>query len=144
MATLSLSAGVMFIIEQSAPTSDAAESSTTSEKIPASELHRYTQRAVWTVTVSLVVIILSMTVLALLDESLDRPGTLRINNRLGRLSGRLVYVLIIILVPLYEGLNPQIFLGVCSLLLVLLSLWEWVVSTDKDGFLFEPRRSAEN
>lgn len=139
MATITLSAGIMFIIRQAAPKS---ASTTSDEKISGKELPAYVEHAVWTVACSLSTLILSMTNLALLDESVSPPRSLRISNRYVRLCGRGVYVLIVILLPLYKDLNSEVFLGVCALLLMILSLWEWVVSTDKDGKIFEPKRAT--
>jgi hypothetical protein len=136
MSTLTLSAGIMFIIRQAAATLD---NETGSKNVPENELPTYVHRAVWTVSLSLATIIFSMTGLALLDESLDPPGTLRINNRYLRLLGRGVYVLVVLLIPIYEDINTEFFLGTCALLMMLLSIWEWITSTDRGGKFVEPK-----
>ena len=136
MSTITLSAGIMFIIRQAAPES---ASTTGDPKISGKELPAYVGHAVWTVACSLSLLILSMTGLALLDESVSPPKSLRVSNRYVRLSGRLVYICIAMLVPLCKDLNSEVYLAVCALLLMALSLWEWIVSTDKDGKIFEPK-----
>ena len=137
MSTLTLSAGVMFIIRHSAtaPADDDSES----EAISKNELPAYLHRAIWCVAESLAMIMLSTAALALLDRTRDTRGTLRVNTRSLRLSGRAVYLLIVLLMPLQENLNAELFLGTCGLLLMFLSTWEFVVSAHKGGEIFEPK-----
>ena len=140
MSTLILSAGIMFIIRRTAATTDDENNS---GNVPKDELATFIHKAVWTVSVSLATIVFSMTGLALLDESLDPPGTLRINSRYLRLSGRAVYILVVLIIPTAKKINPEIFLGTCAILMFLLSIWEWIVSMEKGGKFVEPRQVAE-
>ena len=142
MSVLTLSAGIMFIVRENAQTPETGTDSTTDSTtttVPTSELPDILRTAMWTVAISLATIMMSMTGLALLDESLDPPGTLRLNNRYIRLSARVVYVVVILCVPIDESLGAEWFLGICSLLLGLVVTWEWTSSTVKGGGFFEPK-----
>ena len=140
MATLTLSAALMFILRHSPAT--PADDRSDSEDIPDEKLPLYLHRAIWYVSGSLAIIMLSTISLALLDRPLDKPGTLRLSNRYVRLSGRAVYSLIVVLIPLQNNLKPGLFLGTCSLLLMALSVFEFVVSAQKGGAIFESKRLA--
>jgi hypothetical protein len=108
-------------------------------EVPEGEVDTYIHRTIWLIAVSLAVIMTSMTTQALLCISCDPPGTLLINNRYVRLSGRLVYIVIILCVPLHPDLNKVVFLGTAGVLLSILVLWEWVVCLEKKGGLIEPK-----
>ena len=136
MSTLTLSAGIMFIIRDAAATLD---DSATSENIPEEDLPNFIHRAIWTIGISLAGAIASMTGLALLDEPVDRPDLLRVNNRYIRLSGRFVYILIVLLLPIKSDINAEIYLGVCSILMTFMIMWEWSSSLEKEWRWFEPK-----
>jgi hypothetical protein len=108
-------------------------------EVPEDEVDSYIHRTIWLVAVSLTVIIVSMTAQALLCISRDPPGTLLINNRYIRLSGRLVYIIIILCVPLDPDLDKVLFLGIAGVLLSFLAYWEWVVCLERKGGLVEPK-----
>jgi hypothetical protein len=78
--------------------------------------------------------------MAFLDKSLDPSKTLLINNQYGRLSARAVYIIIIMTVPLgREHFNKYLFLGIASILMVFVQMFEWVVSMERPGGILEPK-----
>ncbi|KIW76064.1 hypothetical protein Z517_10809 [Fonsecaea pedrosoi CBS 271.37] len=135
---LTFASGVMFIVrhQPDAPYNSLAGPS--GEPIPREDLPRYLDRAVWSCAVSLGIIMLSMTILALLDKSLDEPATLKVNNRYVRLSGRIVYIIVILCVPATSHMDPRLFLGIAACMLLGVTIWEWNVGLDRGGALIEP------
>jgi low temperature requirement protein LtrA len=132
---LTFASGVMFIVRHGIKEQlDVLEE----QQIPDSEIPHYMYNAVWTSAVSLAIIIFSMTGLALLDKSLDEPGSLRINNRYIRLGGRLVYIIVILSVPATTNIDARLFLGIAALMLVVVTSWEWVVCMDRGSAFIEP------
>ncbi|KAF2431249.1 hypothetical protein EJ08DRAFT_193307 [Tothia fuscella] len=69
------------------------------------ELTMFEYRTLWPVSVSLAIAVGSMTAQALMDKSLDTPGTLIINSRYSRLSARAIYVIINLCLPLVVNLH---------------------------------------
>jgi len=132
---LTLSAGFMFLIRQDVTKPENGKGF----EIPEDEVDSYIHRTIWLVATSLAVIVASMTMQALLDIPRDPPGALLINNRYIRLSGRLVFILIILLVPLHPDLNKVWFLGIAGIGLSLVMYWEWVVCLEKKGGFIEPK-----
>lgn len=110
------------------------------EQTPPADMDRVTSIAVWTIAISLAVTVSSMTAMALLDRPKDTEIKLRTNNRYIRLGGRLVCVIVVLCVPIAESTSPEVFLRVCALLMALLTIWEYIVSTERKNKLVEPRR----
>ncbi|KAF2095829.1 hypothetical protein NA57DRAFT_58899 [Rhizodiscina lignyota] len=134
---LTLASSVMFMLRNHAQLPENVDQN--DEKVPAEDLRDYIYSSMWTMSVSLSIILISMTCLALLDKSLDPPGTLRVNNRYVRLSGRIVYVVVILTVPIKKDLSMDLYLGIAGVMMSFLTSWEWVVSLEKGGSFFEPR-----
>ncbi len=132
---LTFASGVIFIVRHE--TSEQLDVSG-EQQIPDGEIPHYMYNAVWTSAVSLAIIIFSMTGLALLDKSLDEPGSLRINNRYIRLGGRLVYIVVILCVPATRNIDALLFLGIAGLMLVVVTSWEWAVCMDRGSAFVEP------
>jgi hypothetical protein len=130
-----MSAGFMFLITQDVDTPANGRGF----EIPEDQLDSYIHRTIWLVSVSLSVIMTSITAQALLDTSIDPPGTLLINNRYIRLSGRMLFVLVILLIPLHPDLDKIWFLGITGVLMSSVVYWEWTVSLEKNAGLFEPK-----
>lgn len=139
MCFLTLTSSIMFLLrfEAQQPYNELAKEQT--EKIPEEEMPVFVQSAVWSAAVSLAIMLVSMTIIALLDKPLDPPGTLRINNRYARLSGRLVYIVIILCVPAKWEINPTLFLGIAGVLMTLVVYWEFTSSLEHGGGIFEPK-----
>ncbi|OAP61237.1 hypothetical protein AYL99_03438 [Fonsecaea erecta] len=138
---LTFASSVMFIIrhQPDAPyTSSPAAGASSEGQIAPDDLPRYMYRAVWTCATSLGIIMLSMTALALLDKSLDEPATLKINNRYIRLSGRAVFIVVIVCVPATPNIGAGLFLGIAACMLLGVTVWEWNVGLDRGGALIEP------
>lgn len=142
LSILTLSSGNSFLLRNGIVNPD--DQADNSEQIPEEELPAYIHQAIWIVACSLAVSMLSMTGIALLDKSFDAPGTLRIDNCNVRLLGRLLYIVIVVLIPVKRRINLEVFLCVCSILLMALVLWEWIVSTEKGANIVEPRRKSDD
>lgn len=134
---LTFVASVMFIIRHQNE-QNYTQQENEAELTPG-QIRDYTENAVWTCASSLAIIMFSFLCLALLDQPLDKPGTLRIDNRYIRLAGRPAYIILIMLLPLKPHLDPQIFLGVAAAGLVALTVWEWNSCLEKGGGFIEPR-----
>lgn len=114
-----------------------------SVEIPEEELPFFKQSAVWCIAGSLSIILFAMTIMALLDKPLDGPGTLRINNRYGRLASRFVFIIVVCTVPIKEHIDPILFLGIASVGLQMVATYEWYASLETGGTgLIEPRSLA--
>jgi hypothetical protein len=108
-------------------------------EIPEEEMPNFIHRTIWLVSISLAVSISSMTFQALLDKSMDPPGTLMMNNRYVRLAGRTVYIIIIMCIPTIGHIDKVLFLGIISILLSFVIHWEWVGALEKGGGFLEPK-----
>ena len=84
-----------------------------------------------------------MTALALLDIPHDASNLLRVNNRYIRLSGRVIYNVIVLCLSINKEVGPELFLGICIMLLICVSLWEWIACTENGGKIVEPKRRGE-
>lgn len=109
------------------------------EKIPEDKIEYYMYASMWSMSTSLTVILLSNTILALLDKPLDPPKTLLVNNRYARLSGRLIYSMVILTVPATKHLSVDLYLGIASIMMSFLIAAEWIMSLERGGGLLEPR-----
>jgi hypothetical protein len=96
-------------------------------------------RGLWDIATSLSIIMLSCTMIALLDKSHDPPKTHLVDNRLIRLSGRFVYIIIICLVLIDTEMNEYLYLGICSIGMSMLLLFETVASLERPARFFEPK-----
>ena len=94
--------------------------------------------AKWVVSVSLSITVTCQTGIALLSRSLDRKGSLKISNRYVRLLPRLLVVAIVLCLPIDRKMPANAFMSIVVSLLFLCLFWEWVVSLERDGGVFEP------
>lgn len=94
--------------------------------------------AKWSVSISLSIAIICQTGIALLNRSLDGKGSLKISNRYVRMLPRMLVVAVVICLPVDRSMSGKIFLGIIVLLLFGCLFWEWIVSLERDGGLFEP------
>jgi Bacterial low temperature requirement A protein (LtrA) len=136
-ALLTFVAGVMFILrhEYQANYNQAQDE----EGLTHAEVASYTTNAVWTCAGSLAIVMLSMMTLALLDQPLDKPGTLRVDNRWIRLAPRATYIIVILCIPTIRHLDSQVFLGIASFMFTILMMWEWSACLERGGGFIEPR-----
>jgi ABC-type Fe3+-siderophore transport system permease subunit len=96
-------------------------------------------KAIWNMAASLSLIIFSMTLQALADKPLDPPGTLLVNSRYLRLSSRIVYIIVILLVPIKADISVSLFMGIAGVGLSMIIWWEWIVSLEQPARLLEPK-----
>ena len=110
------------------------------QRIPASDsdLSPVISTAKWAVSISLSITVACQTGIALLSRSLDRKGSLKISNRYVRLLPRLVLVVIVMCLPIDRHMVASSFMGIVVSLLLVCMFWEWIVSLESDGGLFEP------
>jgi hypothetical protein len=96
-------------------------------------------KAIWNMAASLALIIFSMTLQALADKPLDPPGTLLVNNRYLRLSSRILYIIVILLVPIKADISVSLFMGIAGVGLSMIIWWEWIVSLEQPARVLEPK-----
>jgi hypothetical protein len=137
MAILTFAAGNMFIVRHRSNTTYGSKG--TDEEIPEEVLPFLIQSAVWTCAAALSTVMLCLTCQALLNKSLDEPGTLKMDNRYVRLSMRAMFIVVVACLPLTPNIDTHVFLGVVSGLLLIVSIWEWNLSLERNGALIEPR-----
>lgn len=80
-----------------------------------------------------------MTIKSFLNRSLDRPGTLIIDNRYWRMTPRAAVCVIVMCLPIVHYINTVTFLGIIVGLLQSLILWETVAAMEKGFKWFEPK-----
>lgn len=136
---LTFASGAMFIIRHLSDAPRTAAADAEGGQIPEDEIPRYIHRAIWTCATSLANITLCSTILAFSDKPLDEPDTLKINNRYARLGMRVIFMAVILALPAKSNLDPELFLGMAVLMLLVVGIWEWNVSLERDGGLIEPK-----
>lgn len=119
--------------------SNGTEERTEGETLKEEETAALVYRAIWNMAGSLGLIVLSMTFQALADKPLDPAGTLLVNNRYIRLCSRVIYILVITLVPLKADLAVTTFLAICGAGLGLIVWWEWIVCLEHPAKILEPK-----
>jgi hypothetical protein len=103
------------------------------------ELNTLLHRAMWTISISTVIIITNMTGIALLDQPMDESGTLLISNRYIRLSSRAVYAVIMLCLPMKRDISFREFQVLVTNLLLFVLCFEWVASMDREWGFLEPK-----
>ncbi|KAI1622576.1 bacterial low temperature requirement A protein-domain-containing protein [Exophiala viscosa] len=144
MSTLTLSAGIMFIIQQSAAKFDAETGDSDTETLSEEEIIQLTRNAIWTVSISLAIVMMAMFGMALLNQPRDQAKSLRVNNRYLRLAGRPLYAVIVLAIASDKNIGTETYLGTCSLLMVCLSIWEYSASMEKTGGFLERKKSPSS
>ena len=140
MSMLTLSAGINYTVRETAAHLDIETKTTAADQSQSpEEIARLTNTALWTITISLATVILSMSCMALLDQSRDTGKRLRVNNRYLRLAGRPIYAVIVLCVPINNSVDPEICMTICGVLMVLLTLWEFIASTERGNAIVEPK-----
>jgi hypothetical protein len=95
--------------------------------------------ALWSAAISLSVAIWAMTVIALLNRSLDKPGTLVVDSRYLRLAARPIAIIVICCLPLIKDMNGAIFIGAATSMCYGIFMWEWVCGLEKHWHWFEKK-----
>jgi hypothetical protein len=137
-ALLILAASVLFLVENDKIPSDDAEDVSDAEAIVKKE----TNRALWAASASLALTLLTMTCVALLNRSLDKPGTLVISSRWVRLAPRGPAIVLIMCLPLFH-ISGSTWCGTACLIVYAEFLWEWFGGLEKDWKWLEPKYEAE-
>jgi hypothetical protein len=135
---LVFTASIIFIIRNQPDKPFSPGEGEAEGRISAEELSHYIQRAIWTAASSLSTSVICMTVIALLDKSMDEPKTLKVDNRYIRLSMRAVFVVVVQTIPAAQ-IGSQLFLGMAALMLFVVSVWEWNAGLDYGGQFVEPK-----
>lgn len=134
---LTFVAGVMFILRHQHEQNYSQQQD--ESKLTPEAVARYIQNACWCCALSISIIVLSMLVLAILDRPLDKPGTLRLDNRYARMGARVFYIVFIMCLPIKTNINPALFLGLAGGGLSMITLWEWCSSLETGGGFIEPK-----
>ncbi|KAK4945257.1 hypothetical protein LTR10_015416 [Elasticomyces elasticus] len=142
MSTLTLSAGIMFIVQQNAAKFDAETNDSNTETLSGDEVTQLTRSAIWTVSISLAIVMMAMFGMALLNQPRDPAKSLRVNNRYLRLAGRPLFAVIVVAIASDKNIDSETFLGTCSLLMTCVSIWEYSSSLERAGGFFETKKSA--
>lgn len=147
-STLILGVSILFIIAN--PTVNALPNESdhheVTEKVtPESEQHATEERtlqdfmfsAKWTVGIALAVVVICQIILALLSRNLDKPGTMKVDNRYIRLLPRFLTCIVAIVLPVARKMAGSHMLSILVGCLVVTLWWEWICSMDKEGRIFE-------
>lgn len=100
-------------------------------------------RARFTVSSALTTVIICITAKALLNKSLDTPGTLLVNNRYIRMAPRLIVVIVAMCLPIKTGMAVGASMGVLLAMLLPLILWEYIAAMERGSRLIEPKEIEE-
>jgi hypothetical protein len=84
-----------------------------------------------------------MSSIVLLNQSIDAPGTLLVNNRYLRLGMRAVAVVILLCLPINSDLSNRVYLGTIAGLLQATVWWEYITGLERGAKLIEPREKRE-
>ena len=147
-ATLILGVSNLFIIANpftNALPTEGESGSETDKPTPVSDstqteersLETFMYSAKWTVGVSFAVLVGCQIILALLSRNLDKPGTMKIDNRYIRLLPRLLICIIAVLLPLARKMVGSVMLAILLGCTTATLWWEWITSLDKTGMVFE-------
>ena len=139
-ATLILGVTVVFLlqhVDDSATKPIESSEPTLKEDENATQLELAIHTAKWTVSISLAVVLVNQTMIALLNRSLDPPGTLKVNSRILRLLPRNLLLPIILCLPIERSISVLFFLGIVSIVLVACLPCEWWSSLERSGGIIE-------
>ena len=134
-STVILGVSVGFLIQHHDTSSQTARDS---DSESGSRLAAAIYSAKWSVSSTLLIILVCLTLIALLNRSLDSHGTLKVNSRYLRLLPRLITAVIALCLAIDRTLTPYSFLGILTLILLLCLIWEWTASLESGGGFVEP------
>jgi hypothetical protein len=97
----------------------------------------------WTISGSSSASFVFMTGMALLNHSLDDPGTLLVDNCYFRMAPRAVVCIVVMCLSLIAQLSAWLYLSILVCLLQILILWEFIAAMDK-GFMFIEPKDSDN
>jgi hypothetical protein len=102
-----------------------------------------TRRAKWTAQVVLGAKFIIMTLLPLLNRSLDRPGPLFVSNRHIRLLPRIIVAIVALCLPAESSMLPRRLVVIDVILLFAIVGWERETALEKGAKILEPKHSEE-
>jgi hypothetical protein len=138
-ALLILAASVVFLVKNDT-VNTAIETDVTD---PESDVKRATHYAIWSASTTLSITLFSMTCVALLHRSLDKPNTLVINSRWLRLGARVPAIIVIMCLPLMN-LSGSSWCGLATIVIYVVFLWEAFAGLEKDWKWFQPKDHEDN
>ena len=93
--------------------------------------------AKWAFSTALSHVLVCQTGIALLSRSLDRKGSLKVDNRYLRLLPRVLIVPIALCIAVPRNLGPIAYTGILLSLLLPTLIWEWFASLESGGGILE-------
>lgn len=98
--------------------------------------------AMWSASVALAIVLFPMTAIALLNRPVDKEGTLVVNSRWVQMGFQTPVTVVIVCLPVMDGIIPSLWFGCAVPLLYALFLWEWITGLEKGCRFIEPRGNA--
>ena len=108
-----------------------------SESADEQQLRDFMFSAKWSVGTSLALVVFCQLILALLSRNLDKPGTMKVDNRYIRLLPRFLLCIVAVVLPIARKMAGSYMLAILLGCLVATLWWEWICSMDKGGRIFE-------
>jgi hypothetical protein len=139
---LLVAASTLFLVTHRTDTKKATNTVTARDESDASELASKPDAvvsALWGASISLAVVLLSMSGIALLNRPLDPPKTLLVNNRYMRLALRVPVIVFIADLPLIKGMTGAWWCAAVVLALYSLFFWELIAGLEKGWTFLEPK-----
>jgi hypothetical protein len=93
----------------------------------------------WTISGALTSVLVCMTGLALLNKSLDKPGTLLVDNRYLRMGMRAVVIMVVLCLPTQRVMGHGIYVGIIVTLLQVTTWWEYLAGLERGSKLMDRR-----
>lgn len=106
---------------------------------PACTDHQTLRVAIATACIALSVVFFQLLVLALLVKPLDGPRTLLVDSRYVRLMPRMLSVIALATMWLYDFQDPTSVVGFMVLICWIVFVWEWHAGMERGGGLIEPK-----
>lgn len=132
---LLLDANISYLVQHSGPSSADSDisfdSSGNFEAMHFGQVH-------WLISGTLSAVLLCMTLIALLNESVDTTRSLIVNNRYLRLGVRGAAVIIILCLPIKGNLSNGLFLAIIVGMLQITVWWELISGLERGTKLIEP------
>lgn len=138
-----LSNGILYLVGYVPPTDSSSESNHPTEE-PTSAPEQSYSRATFrvaqvSVCINLAIALVCTIVLAALNRSVDRKGTLRVDNRWLRLAPRACAVVVFATIWMKGFEDPTVLFGYIALVLSVVTFAEYGMGMEKGGGLIEPK-----
>lgn len=133
---LLLDANMSYLIQNSSPVS--IESTIETSSIPDGIESLHLGQARWLISGALSAVLLCMTLVALLNESVNTKRSLVVNNRYLRLGLRGIVVIVLLLLPIKQDISIGLFLAIIVGMLQVTVWWELITGLERGIRLIEP------